>query len=76
MKCFNCQQKGNLAVNCPNDAMFCSERRADYISKSVVQKEPAVCTQGLHASGKVDGIPVEPVILHNNYRLLKNFSKK
>ena len=63
MKRFNCQQKGHLAANCPNDAMFCSERRVDYKGNSVVRKVPALCTQGLHVSGKVDGIPVEPVVL-------------
>ena len=63
MKCLNCQQKGHLAANCPNDAMFCSERRVVYKGNSAVRKVPAVCTQGLHVAGKVDGIPVEPVIL-------------
>ena len=67
MKCFNCQQKGYLAANCPNDAMFCSERPVDYKGNSVVQKVPAVCTQGLHVAGKVDGIPVEPVILDTGW---------
>jgi len=60
MKCFNCQEKGHLAVNCPNNALFCSERRVDYQGNSAVR---AVCTQGLQGSGKVDGIPVKSVVL-------------
>ena len=28
-----------------------------------VQKVSAICTQGLHVSGKVNGIPIKPVIL-------------
>ena len=62
MKCFNCQQKGYLAVNCLNDAMFCSEHRVDYNGNSAVRKVPAVCTQGLQVPGKADGIPVELII--------------
>ena len=62
-KCFHCQQKRHLDANCPNDAMFCSERRMDYKGNSAVRKVPAVFIQGLHIAGKVDGIPVEPVIL-------------
>ena len=63
MKYFNCQRKGHLAANCPNDTMFCSECRVDYKGNSAVRKVPAVCTQGLHVSGKVDGIPIKSVVL-------------
>ena len=60
MECFNYQQNGHLAANYPNDVMFRSEHQVDYKGKTAV---PAVCTQGLHVSGKVDGITVKSVVL-------------
>jgi len=63
LKDFNCQQKGHFAADCPKDAMFCSERRMDYKGNSAVRVTPAVHRHGLHVPGKVEGTPVESVVL-------------
>ena len=63
MKCFNCQQKGRLAPNCPHEAMFCSKHRVDYKDNSAVRQAPVARTQGLCVPGKVEGTPVKSVVL-------------
>ena len=43
--------------------MFCSERRVDYKGNSAVRQTSAARGQGLYTSGKVEGMPVECIVL-------------
>ena len=61
IKCFNCQQRGHLAVNCQHGATFCSEHPVD---NSAVSQTSAASGQGLYTPGKVKGTTVESIVLH------------
>ena len=63
IKCFNCQQRGHLAVNCPHGAMFCSECPVDYKGNSAVRQTSTAKGQGLYTPGKVEGSSVESIVL-------------
>ena len=63
IKCFNCQQRGHLTVNCPRGTMFCSERQVDYKGNSAVHQTSAAGGQALYTPGTVEGTSVEFIAL-------------
>ena len=63
IKCFNCQQRRHLAVNYLHGTMFCSECCVDYKGNSAVCQTSATSGQGLYTPGKVEGTPVESIVL-------------
>ena len=63
VECFNCHNKGHYSSNCPNNAMFCTERRVDHQGSSFPVKRQAVARQGIMKEGVVEGKHVKNILL-------------
>lgn len=63
LKDFNCHKKGHYSSNCPHRAMFCTERRVGVYGQVSVEKRPAQVKPGVVQSGKVEGCPVDNILL-------------
>ena len=60
VRCFNCQEKGHVAVRCPHNALFCEEQDG---GQSVQERRPCTDSSGFYQRGVVEGHMVEDILL-------------
>ena len=63
VECFNCHKKGHYSFNCPHNALFCTECRADHRGHSFARRRPAIAQPGTMKQGIVEGKSVEDILL-------------
>ena len=63
IECFNCHQKGHYSSNCPHNAMYCTERKANYTGTSIVREWRGVAKPGVVKPGFIEGKYVSDILL-------------
>ena len=63
IECFNCHQKGHYSSNCPHNAMYCTERKANYTGTSIVREWQGVAKPGVVKPGFIEGKYVRDILL-------------
>jgi len=63
IECFNCHRKGHYSFNCPHNALFCTERRADPRGHSFASRRSGIAQPGTLKQGIIEGKSVKDILL-------------
>ena len=63
IECYNCHKKGHYSANCPQNALFCTERRVDHGMISEMHRQQFTARPGVLKTGVVEGKAVSDILL-------------